>query len=225
MNILEKLIGLVAPHNCIVCDYEGSVLCGGCLNSELTEAISRCYRCLRVSSDQAVCRSCRASVPIPHVWIATDYGEIPKKLIHKFKFERAVAAAVPIAIKIDETLPYLPEETIICHIPTANNRVRMRGYDQAAEIAKHLAEIRGYTHKTLLSRTGKSRQVGSSRTDRFRQLENAFAIKDSNAIKDAKILLVDDITTTGSTIESAAKILKKAGARTIDAAVFAQPSS
>lgn len=223
MNLLERLIGLVAPHNCIVCGYEGSVLCGGCLNSELTEAVSRCYRCHRVSSNQAVCRSCRSSVPIPHVWIATDYGEIPKKLVHKLKFERAVAAAVPIAKKIDETLPNLPEETIICHIPTADSRVRMRGYDQAAEIAKNLARIRGCSHKTLLIRTGKSRQVGSSRTDRFRQLENAFAAKDLNAIKSAKILLIDDITTTGSTIESAAKILKRAGARTIYAAVFAQP--
>lgn len=221
MNILEKIIGLVASHNCVVCDLEGDLLCDACSNAELPRAVSRCYRCHKVSPNQAVCQSCRKSVSIRHVWVATDYGEVPKKLVYKFKFERAIVAANPIAGKIDQTMPKLPEDTIICHVPTANNRVRVRGYDQALEIAGSLAKIRGYTHKTLLIRTGKSRQVGSGRADRFKHLQSAFKTKNHN-LKRANILLIDDITTTGATIEAAAKILKKSGAETINVAVFAQ---
>lgn len=125
-------------------------------------------------------------------------------------------------MKIDQTLPDLPRDTIICHIPTARDRVRIRGYDQAEEIAKSLAKIRGYKHKTLLYRIGKSRQVGSGRKDRFKQLEGAFKLRDIS-LEDTNILLVDDISTTGATVEEAAKTLRKSGAKTIDAAVFAQP--
>ena len=221
MNRLETLISLVAPHNCIVCDLEGDLLCNGCLNAELTEIPGRCYRCHKVSQNQAVCKECRKTVPIRHVWVATDYGEIPKKLIYKFKFERAVAAAGPIARKIDQFIPHLPPDTVVCHIPTANNRVRIRGYDQAAEIAKCLAKIRGYTYRASLVRIGKSRQVGSSRKDRFRHLNSAFRVKNYDLSR-ANILLIDDITTTGATIEAAARTLKESGAKAIDAAVFAQ---
>ncbi len=221
MNALERLISLVAPHDCIVCDLEGGLLCPGCLNAELTEAVSRCYRCHKVSSNQAVCQSCRNSVPLRHVWTATDYGEISKKLVHKLKFERALSAAGLIGAIIDRTVPNLPEDTIVCHIPTANSRIRMRGYDQSAEIAKNLAKLRGYKHTALLLRKGKSRQVGSSRKNRFKHLGNAFEVQNTD-LKQAKVLLIDDITTTGATIEASAKALKSAGAKTIDAAVFAQ---
>ncbi|MEX2014573.1 MAG: phosphoribosyltransferase family protein [Candidatus Saccharimonadales bacterium] len=221
VNIFEALISLVASHNCVVCDVEGSLLCPGCLNSELTEVGGRCYRCHKASRNQAVCKDCRKSVPIRHSWIATDYGEVPKKLVHKLKFERAIAGAVPIAEKIDEIVPNLPKDTIVCHIPTASSRVRMRGYDQANEIAKHFSGLRGYKQRSLLLRKGKLRQVGASRTDRFKHLERAFRVKDLD-LKQTKILLIDDITTTGATIEAAAKMLKKAGVKTIDVAVFAQ---
>lgn len=217
---MEKLVSWIAPHNCVVCDVEGSLLCEGCLNAELTEVLGRCYRCHEVSPVQSVCPSCRRLVSLRHVWVASDYDEVAKKLIYKLKFERATAAARPIAEKISQILPNLPDNTVVCHIPTAASRVRIRGYDQAAEIAKCLAESKGYAHKTLLNRTGKTRQVGTGRVDRFKQLENAFTVRPFQDL--TNILLIDDITTTGATIEAAGKILRKAGAKTIDVAVFAQ---
>lgn len=221
MNLLERLISFIAPHNCIVCDLEGTLLCHSCMYAELPDTPGRCYRCHKLSPRQAVCKDCRKSVSLRHVWVSTDYDEIPKRLIHKFKFERAAAASQSIAVKIDHTLPDLPPYTIICHIPTARQRIRRRGYDQAEEIAKALAKIRGYRHKALLYRTGKSRQVGSGRKDRLKQLEGAFKLKTFD-LKGANVLLIDDITTTGATLEAAAKVLKKSETKTIDAAVFAQ---
>lgn len=129
------------------------------------------------------------------------------------------------ALAIDGILPDLPKHTLISHVPTANQRVRMRGYDQAKLIATALAKKRALAHKTLLLRRGKARQVGAGRTDRFSHLENAFLPIRLDKIKDAEILLIDDVTTTGATLQSAAKTLKSAGAKTIYAAVFAQPLS
>lgn len=156
-----------------------------------------------------------------HVWVRTQYDGMPKQLIHDFKFERKQAAARPIAQLMAESLPYLPPETIITHIPTAPRRVRMRGYDHAALLAKELAKRLGLSHQTLLRRVTQTRQVGSKRAERIKQMERAFEPV-SNVPQNAKVLLVDDLVTTGATLESAARVLRNAGVKTIDATVFAQ---
>ncbi|HYF97097.1 MAG TPA: phosphoribosyltransferase family protein, partial [Patescibacteria group bacterium] len=149
--------------------------------------------------------------------------DIAKKALHKLKFNRAKASAKTIAEIIDSSLPDLPDDLMVCHIPTANKRVRMRGYDQAQLIAKHLSKIRRWERQTLLARTGKSRQVGAGRRERFKHLEQALRIRNNLELSGKHVLLIDDVTTTGATIEAAAKLLKNAGVKTVDVAVFAQP--
>ena len=223
MNIIEQLISLIAVHRCVSCGVEGAIICDSCTHSSLKAVPSRCYRCHAVTKQSQTCRSCKASTQISHVWIAAEYQDIAKKAVYKLKFDRAKAVSKTIAEIIDSSLPRLPADLIICHIPTANKRVRMRGYDQAQLIARHLATIRKWQHQTLLIRTGKSRQVGAGRKERFRHLEQALRIRNDSKLSGKHILLVDDVTTTGATIEAATKILKKAGAKTVDVAVFAQP--
>lgn len=222
MNPAEALIGLIAPHRCLSCGDFGKLLCDACLSASVVEPPSRCYRCHALTKQSQVCHKCRPKVGIKHVWVASEYQDIPKQLIHKLKFERAKAAASIIGKSLDQSLPYLPDDILIVHIPTANNRVRIRGYDQAKLIAKSLAKKRGWQYKTLMIRTGKSRQVGSSRLERFKHLEKAFLPVRTSTINGAHILLIDDVTTTGATIEAATKVLKNEGAKTIDVAVFAQ---
>lgn len=223
MNIIEQLISLVAVHRCVSCGSEGAVICNSCIHSSLKPVPSRCYRCHAVTRQSQTCRSCRASTQISHVWIAAEYQDIAKKVLHKLKFERAKASAKTIAEIIDHSLPHLPANLIVCHIPTANKRVRIRGYDQAQLIARHLANAHKWEHKTLLIRTGKSRQVGAGRKERFKHLEQALNLRSGSKVSGMHVLLIDDVTTTGATIEAATKLLKNAGAKTVDVAVFAQP--
>ncbi len=116
----------------------------------------------------------------------------------------------------------MSQETIIVHVPAATSRVRARGYDQSKLIAKQLASIFGCSQQTLLSRHGQARQVGAKRDKRFSQVVGAFTPRKVDGIKNAHILLVDDVLTTGASVEEAAKVLKAAGAKTVNAAIFAQ---
>lgn len=222
MQITERLISLVAPHNCLQCDKEGSLLCEWCVPDAIAVLPERCYRCKKASVDSSVCQSCRRVSKLRHVWVRTNYEIIAKDLIYKLKFERAQAAASSIAMLMDETLPWLSPDTLVVHVPTASSRYRLRGYDQARLLAQEIARNSNLRHLSLLARVGQSRQVGAKRDIRLKQLENAFRPRHEYLIKGASILLVDDIVTSGGTLEVAAKMLKKAGAKSVDAIVFAQ---
>lgn len=219
---VETIISLLAPHRCIGCGLEGTLLCESCSAASIIAPPSRCFLCHKATPQHQVCASCRRKSRLCNVWVAAEYDEAAKKLVHKLKFERAQAAADILAAIMDESLPDLPADTVITHVPTANKRVRIRGYDQSKLIAKSLAKRRGWQYRELLLRLGSSRQVGSSRKDRLVQLEDAFRPKFTD-LKDKQVLLVDDVTTTGATLEMAAKTLKSVGARKVSAIVFAQP--
>ena len=144
------------------------------------------------------------------------------KLLHVYKYDRASAGAIIIAKAIADSLPYLAGNTIIVPVPTATSRIRQRGYDHAELIARHVAKYKGLPMVKAARRLSQSRQVGANRQQRKTQLHGAFIVTRPNAVKGANILVIDDVVTTGSTLEALAAELNKAGARTVCAAVFAQ---
>lgn len=222
MFILERLLSVIAPHECLLCGRESVLLCGVCRLDACPSLPERCYRCFVLSPNSRVCAKCRRVSKLRHVWVRTAYGGTAKDLLHAFKFERAEAACTTVATLATEALPFLPENTVITHVPTATSRKRQRGYDQAELMAKELARIVGRRHMNLLVRHGQTRQVGAKRTARTQQLQDAYRVKYGLIVKGMDIVIVDDITTTGATIEAAAAALKAAGAKSVSAVVFAQ---
>lgn len=119
-------------------------------------------------------------------------------------------------------IPYIGKDTIVVPVPTATKRVRQRGFDHAALTAKAYAAQEGLLFMPALVRIGQTRQVGASKKQRHEQLQGAFRVVSPKRIKAEHILLLDDVLTTGATLEAAARVLKQAGAKTVSAAVFAQ---
>lgn len=222
MRIIEKLVSLIAPHDCLDCGTEGTLVCAWCMPNAFLPLPDRCYRCNKLSRDSKVCTRCRRSSPLHAVWVCTEYEGLAKRLVHKLKFERAGAAALPIAEAMAETLPYFTKKTVVTHIPTATSRYRQRGYDQAELIARRFAQLKGLQYIPLLTRQGHSRQVGAKRLLRLSQLEGAFRPRNAYAAAGAEVILIDDIVTTGATIDAAARVLKAAGAKRVSAAIFGQ---
>lgn len=218
MSLIEAGLKIIAPHDCLNCGQEGNLLCQTCLDS-LPPIAPRCYRCLRPADEFMTCPACRQASRLHQVWAVTTYNGPAKSLIHQLKFERARAGALDIARKLALIVPSQPE-WIVSHLPTATSRVRRRGYDQAQLIAKELARLLGLAYTPLLARYGQERQLGQSRRQRQRQLEAAFRPRNINYVNKT-LLLIDDVLTTGATIEAAATVLKVAGALRVSAAVFA----
>lgn len=224
MSILETLISSIAPHECFVCSQQGSPLCEICALEQLEPLPPRCFRCLKRTPDFRVCTNCRRLAPLKSVWPASEYSKAMSDLIRAYKFGRVRALARPLAVLLDDSLPYFNRPPTVVHVPTVPARVRARGYDQSLLLARQLAKIRGWQQIELLRRVGVQRQVGANRQTRLDQLSGAFRAIRPVYIKGNHILLVDDVVTTGATLSAAAKTLKSAGAKSVSAVVLAHKS-
>lgn len=222
MLFVESVLALLAPHECLGCASEGALLCDVCAETLLEPVPVRCYKCLRLSRDAAVCQKCRRMTALRHVWVATEYNPTARQLVRAFKYERAKEAYKPIARHLQDRLPYLGAEYIVTHIPTATSRHRLRGYDQSQLVARAVARHLSVPYASLLERKGQSRQVGSTKTQRVAQAKTMFYVSKPQKVTGKHILLIDDVLTTGASLEAAARLLKAAGASRVNAAVFAQ---
>ena len=218
MSFTDSLIGLIAPHYCLGCQAEGQLLCASCL-IKLPPAPSVCFACLQPTSNYQTCDSCQQVTLISTVWRVTPYAGLAKDLLWRLKFTGAQQAAGVIATSF-KNLHQPAAGIVIVPLPTATSRVRQRGYDQAAVIAKAYAKAVHRDYLPCLARLGQQHQRGAKRQARLEQLHQAY--RATRSIKGANVLLVDDVATTGASLQAAAQLLYQAGARHVDAIVFAQ---
>jgi ComF family protein len=151
------------------------------------------------------------------------YEGVGRTLVERLKFERTFSAAHVIAQSITNQFPFqLHNSAVLVPVPTATSRVRHRGFDQSLLITKALAKKNKTQYKCLLLRLGQQRQTGSERKQRLVQLEGAFEVRVRALRGVRQVILVDDVLTTGSTLEVAARMLKEAGVKRVSAIVFAR---
>ena len=222
MFFTERLMQFLAPATCLLCFSEGAALCATCSAQIVSPAPGCCYVCLVRTKNGVLCDTCLPDTPFSGVFAACAYENVNKKVIHAFKFSHQRSLATAMADKLVTSLPPLSKDVVVTHIPTSAAHIRERGYDQALLLARAVANRLQLPHASLLERIGKTRQLGASRRERRVQMAGAFRPVKPYIINGANLLLVDDVITTGSSLEAAARILQNAGAQSITAAVFAQ---
>lgn len=231
----DSLLNLLAPHLCLSCCREGSLCCQICLTKlKVSEHKQVCYFCNKTQRSsnnsknfQGICSSCKPKQSLNSISYFADYqDELSAALIKSLKFDYVYAAKKPIASALAELELQLlglslNSRIIVTAIPTANSRVRHRGWDQAKLIAKEYAKLKHLPYKSLLLRTSSFDQIGATKLQRSAASQKFFKPLRLSLIKNSTIILVDDVITTGSTLNSAATALKKAGARQVHALTFA----
>jgi ComF family protein len=220
-SLLEKTISIIAPHNCILCSKESNVLCDACFVDVFDGPHEVCFLCDTPTAEGHVCKSCSPKANLAHVWIGGTYDGLRKSLIRDYKFNRKRAAHKPLARALLVTLPYL-QDIVVVPVPTAPRRIRIRGYDHVQLLAQFVAKEKGWHLAPALRRRHNDRQVGSTRAQRFRQAQTAYELVRAGSVAGKHVLLIDDVTTSGATLQAAAKLLVEAGAARVDAAVVAK---
>lgn len=119
----------------------------------------------------------------------------------------------------------LGEADLVVPVPLHKSRLRMRRFNQAGEMARRICEDKAqFRPEVLLRRKSTKQQVGLSEKERERNMSGAFSVTEEMKIhvKGKRVLLVDDVYTTGSTVKAATRALKRGGASNIDVLVFAK---
>ena len=147
---------------------------------------------------------------------------ILKRLTEDYKYKAIRKTAEVLAELLDTAIPKELKNVAVVPLPTISRHIRERGFDHTLLLAKRLAERRGWMVETVLLRKNKSVQVGASEEKRKEQARRAYEV--AQELDEAKCyLLLDDVWTTGASMESAIEAVKKAGAKKVASAVVLIP--
>lgn len=218
--MLNKLLDILAPEDCIECHQQGSIWCDWC-RLQHEPLPSRCFGCHAQTAGYEVCKTCRKATPLKAVYVYGEYKNINKEIVKSLKFGCKRHAASPIAKMLSEFLPYFNEKPMLIPVPSAPSHVRQRGFDHTLVMTRELSDKTGLPIVKLLVKTNDIRQVGSSRKQRLEQIKGSFRLKKFATDTPEHVILIDDVVTTGATLSEAARVLKQNGVKRVDAAVFA----
>ena len=218
---LDYLLEKIAPYECVACQKSGPLLCNNCFELAGSPPPPRCIGCKTLSDGYNTCKTCRKWLPLSAAYVATTYEGIEQKLLHAYKFKVQRGGAKQIAKIMLQVMPADIDVDVISWVPTAAARRRARGFDHAKLLACEIAKAMPSTQaRELLNRKSNVRQLGASRTERLKHMQDEFTCGDD--LKNKSILLIDDVTTTGASLAAASRVLKNAGARDVRALLFAQ---
>ncbi len=225
---MTTLLDLLLPQFCLGCNREGQLLCRNCwrpLWASIMPELCRCPDCGRLTKDNRYCpvhRSVHALDGL--IWVSRFDHSLIRELIHSLKYNGIHHLALPLGQLLAKRLSLQPwpNDLLIIPIPLHASRYEARGFNQAELISRCLP----YKLETaILTRFRKTLpQAKLNRQQRLTNLSHAFGLlwPNQDKVANRSILLVDDVTTTGSTLEQAAAVLKRAGAASVWGAVIAK---
>jgi len=220
-SLKNFLLEIFFPKFCFRCQREGSYLCQDCLATLdiLENTFCLCQEPSRLPL-AGKCRNC-ASLHLDGLYFAISYkNNLIRALIHQFKYEpyiKELATSLTLLIITHFNLiqkEFSPENYILVSVPLSKKKLKKRGFNQSEEIGRELSENLkiNLIPDCLVKEKETLPQMELAKEERIKNLKGAFSVLNAEKIKDKKIILVDDVYTTGATMEECAKVLKRAGA-------------
>ena len=238
MRILQLVLDFILPTSCSFCNSSvgGSRIpyfCASCWSDfsfidgpacplcgkpfESPEALSQ--------SPSHLCLSCRQTPPTFDQALSVGYFEGPlREAIHQFKYRPCRALGRPLALWMTKNIRPVDGIDSIIPVPLHTSRLRQRGFNQALILAHVISK----TFTLPLSYDNLKRvrptrpQVELSGEERIKNVAGAFALRRPDELKDLDVLLIDDVFTTGATMNECARVLKDAGASRVTALTIAR---
>ena len=223
---MKSALDWLLPAHCVLCDMvisHGSGLCPVCTQRLMLHGPA-CPRCGKSMQSARICGACQHSPPHhDEVVYAAAYAGAAGQLVREFKFAHRLYMGPALASLLLRRLgPQARDTDIIAPVPLHTTRIRQRGYNQSAILAGYLSrQLHVSLQGALLTRTRATLpQTSLGEKQRRRNVRNAFRL--NRDIRGKKLAIVDDVMTTGSTVDEISRVLKKAGAARVSVWVVAR---
>lgn len=232
----ERLFNLVFPDECRICDEPLTTIsripvCFSCLSSPQplqAEFFCRACRTPFVNAypldEHDLCTVCRES--LANFDSAYSYGSYEgslRKLIHLFKYGKVESLALPLGRFLLQAIPLDQSFDMVLGMPMHWRKKWDRGFNQAELLAQPVAKRYGLKLSSNLARRRYTKsQAGLTESQRRANLKDSFCVRKAEQVRAKRVLLVDDVFTTGATLRAAAESLKAAGAAHVSALTLAR---
>lgn len=210
----RRLLDLLFPSRCVGCGLRGIDLCQGCLSTVRALDPASCPRCARPSRLGGLCPICRRYAgPLAGIRAACAYDGVVRKAIHSFKYRHRQTLAGPLVRLVERELQLRPLQVdLLVPVPLHPGRLRERGYNQSALLARQLGERLGVPVLGLLERRRETAAQATLRAAaRQANVRGAFHCLEGTSLSGQRVGIVDDVCTTGATLEDCARALQGAG--------------
>jgi|GEM_PF-188966 len=219
-ELLESILELVYPKKCFACECIGhGYICPQCLEDIRPIPEPFCRICGEPGFD-GLCPSCTQKTPA-FTWARAVglFDGILRDAIHKLKYEGQTYLAQDLGLLLARHLENSPSQKFdaVVPVPIHRKRERQRGFNQSQLLAKQISERTGtpLLERALVRTIHTRPQVDLGREARLLNVENAFAVPNPQKVQGLRILLIDDVMTTGATCNAASTALLAAGARSV----------
>jgi ComF family protein len=226
---------LLRQTHCLACEQASAALfCPSCA-AQAPEPAARCQRCALplpalVAPHSSVCGACRTHPPpLQACAAAVSYAKPWSEAISAFKFQAQPGLARHLARTMWQSASVqaqLQSAHVLVPMPLTRERMAQRGYNQALELAKHLARQAGkpLDRASLLRPHERAPQHGLTRVQRLSNVRGVFVLAPErvNHVAQKQLCLVDDVMTSGASLHAAAQCLLQAGAASVSAVVLAR---
>lgn len=235
MALLAAALDILFPPRCPGCGAASQAdfcsQCDGCIAAPRAPLCASCGLPLGASPFSDRCRPCLDHPPaFRSARACATYSTLEERpnplrtVLHRFKYERDLAAAGPLArlLASRHTLDATQYDVVV-PVPLHLDRLRWRGFNQAQQLAAPLARRAGVgLDPFALERMRATQpQVRLDAAQRRRNVHNAFRVRRPAAVRDRRVLLFDDVYTSGATVDACARVLLAAGARSVDVLALA----
>lgn len=235
LHHLADALAFFFPAICPLCEYPAETEWGVCLDCDAAMPwfeppwCSRCGRPLDAGgSSDAVCTDCATEAPVfRRAFSVLPYEPAVQRAVTRLKYGRDATLAPALAMLFQRIVPapVLPfEYDWVTAVPLHPKRLRWRGFNQALLLADSLTSTYGLRlGRTLVTRPVATRtQASLDRAGRIANLARAFAVPKPAVVKGKNVLVVDDVMTTGMTLQACAAALLEAGAASVDCLTIAR---
>jgi competence protein ComFC len=218
-KLIELAVDSFSPRRCIGCGKVGGFLCPGCLGKLPRLLPPLCPNCGRPQASGIICPDCRRKrTEIDGIRSLFRFDEVIQKAIHQLKYRNLKSISPCLAELLAHYLGSnpLPGEALVC-VPLHARRLRERGYNQSSLLAEDLGKrIDLPVIEDCLIRVKQAQpQVRAVDVEeRQRNVADAFMCRDER-VSGKQIILIDDVCTSGATLESCAAALKNKGVTSV----------